>query len=91
MAELVYALCAFTSLACAILLARGWRASGARLLLWSALCFAGFFLDNLALVLDVVVYPDTDMAVVRELGRLVSLAGIVCLLYGMVLDDGGRR
>ncbi len=31
----IYPLCAITSLACAVLLYRGFRKSGARLLLWS--------------------------------------------------------
>ena len=34
MATLVYALCALTSLACAVLLLRGYLSSRARLLLW---------------------------------------------------------
>ena len=36
---LVYTLCFLTSSACALLLARNYRRTGARLLLWSALCF----------------------------------------------------
>lgn len=91
MAETVYLLCALTSLSCALLLARGWRRSGARLLLWSALCFAAMFVDNLALVFDVVIYPDVDMTGLRDFSRLVALVGIGFLVYGMVLDDGGSR
>ena len=41
MATLVYALCALTSLACAVLLLRGYASSRVRLLLWSGLCFCG--------------------------------------------------
>ena len=44
-ASVVYVLCALTALACAVLLFRGYRASGARLLLWSAVCFAGLTLN----------------------------------------------
>jgi hypothetical protein len=91
MAETVYMLCALTSLSCALLLARGWRRTGTRLLLWSALCFGGLFVDNLALVLDMVVYPDVNMVGMRDVTRLIALAGIGCLLYGMVLDDGRIR
>ena len=42
MAAAVYVLCALTSIACAVLLLRGWRSRGVRLLLWSGLGFVGF-------------------------------------------------
>lgn len=50
MGLLVYALCALTSLVCAIMLTRGYRRSRVRLLLWSALCFACFALNNVLLI-----------------------------------------
>ena len=87
MAELVYALCALTSLACTLLLARGFLRSRARLLLWSALCFAGFFVDNGVLFLDVVVFPETDLSGLRGFARMVGVVGIGCLLYGMIMDS----
>jgi hypothetical protein len=83
MPEVVYALCAVTSLTCVVLLARGYRRSGARLLLWSALCFAGFAVDNLVLILDMLVYPHIDLSMWRA---GAALAGTVFLLYGMILD-----
>ena len=55
MAETVYALCALTSLACAALLLRGYVRSRVRLLLWSGLCFAFLFLNNVLLFVDKVV------------------------------------
>ncbi|HEX4681190.1 MAG TPA: DUF5985 family protein [Gemmatimonadaceae bacterium] len=78
-----YILCALTSLACALLLFRGYGRSGARLLLWSALCFACFALNNLLLIIDVRVLPDRDLSIIRT---LPSLAGIALLLYGLVWD-----
>ena len=53
----VYMLCAATSLACAVLLLRGYRRSGARFLLWSSLCFVGLALNNVILFVDKVVLP----------------------------------
>ena len=50
MIQLVYVLCALTSLACAILLLRGYFRTRVRLLLWSGLCFAGLALNNALLV-----------------------------------------
>ena len=82
MANLVYALCAITSLACAILLLRGFLRSRARLLLWSGLCFVGLFINNALLVVDArIVY---DLSVVRT---LPAVLGVVLLLYGLVWES----
>jgi hypothetical protein len=80
----VYALCALTSLLCAILLWRGYRRSRQRLLLWSALCFTGLFLNNLLLVADVRFLPAIDLATIRI---LPAIAGVACLLYGLIWDS----
>lgn len=85
-AGIVYLLCALTSLTCAVLLLRGYRRSGARLLLWSGLCFIGFFLNNVLLFVDLRVVPDVDLAVIRLLPALV---GIGMLLYGLIWE--GQR
>jgi drug/metabolite transporter (DMT)-like permease len=82
MAALVYVLCALTSLACAVLLLRGYRRSRVRLLWWSGLCFAGLFLNNALLVLDGRL--TQDFSTVRSLPALV---GIVLLLYGMIWES----
>jgi hypothetical protein len=83
MATLVYALCALTSLACAVLLLRGYARNRVRLLLWSGLCFAGLALNNIILLVDMRVVPDIDLSVWRT---LPALAGIVILLYGLVWE-----
>jgi hypothetical protein len=83
LAGLVYLLCALTSLACAVLLLRGWRRSRARLLLWSGLCFVGFFLNNVLLFVDLRVIPTVDLAFVR---LLPAVAGVGLLLYGLIWD-----
>jgi hypothetical protein len=80
----VYLLCALTSLACAALLLRGYRRSGARLLLWSGLCFVGFFLNNVLLIVDVQVVPQHDLSIVRSLPLVV---GVACLLYGLIWES----
>lgn len=82
MANLVYVLCALTSLACAVLLWRGYVQSRARLLLWSALCFAGFFLNNVLLIIDVHV-AQVDLSLWRSVPALI---GIALLIYGLVWD-----
>ena len=83
MATIVYVLCALTSLACAVLLLRGYRRSGVRLLLWSGLCFVGLFLNNLLIVVDVRLVPETDLSAWRS---LPALAGLVLLVYGRVWE-----
>lgn len=83
MATLVYALCALTSLACAVLLLRGYARNRVRLLLWSGLCFAGLALNNTILLVDMRVVPDIDLSVWRT---LPALAGIAILLYGLVWE-----
>jgi len=84
MAEAIYLLCAFTSAAVAALLLRGYRASGQRLLLWSGLCFAAFFLNNGVLVLDKLVFPGADLSLPRA---LLALAGVTTLVYGLVTES----
>ena len=79
----VYALCAVTSVLCATLLLRGFRRTGVRLLLWSALCFACFALNNILLIVDVQILPTHDLSLVRS---LPSLVGIGLLLYGLVWE-----
>ena len=83
MATLVYALCALTSLACAVLLLRGYASSRARLLLWSGLCFAGLAANNVLLLIDKSVAPAVDLSLWRT---LPALAGVALLLYGLVWE-----
>ncbi len=82
-ADAVYLLCALTSLACAVLLLRGYRRSRARLLLWSGLCFVGLFLNNVLLFVDMRVVPEVDLAVIR---LVPAVAGVALLLYGLVWE-----
>lgn len=83
MATLVYALCAVTSVACAVLLLRGYRSSRSRLLLWSGLCFAGLAANNVLLLIDKRMPPSVDLSLART---LPALAGVALLLYGLVWE-----
>ena len=84
MAALIYSLCALTSVACCVLLWRSWRASGARLLFWSALCFAGLSINNILLVLDRVVFLEVDLYTWR---LVAALAAVLLLLFGLVWEE----
>lgn len=83
MALLVYVLCALTSLVCAVLLFRGYRQSRVRLLMWSAICFACFALNNVLLIIDERMMPEQDLSVARA---IPSLVGIALLLYGLIWE-----
>ena len=84
MLPVVYILCALTSLACAVLLWRGWRQTRARLLFWSMLCFVGLFLNNALLVVDTQVVATMDLALIR---MLPALLGATALVYGLIRDS----
>jgi hypothetical protein len=83
MAAAVYVLCALTSLACAVLLLRAYALRRVRLLLWSGLGFVGFALGNAVLVVDMLVLPNGDLSLFRN---LPVLAGLAVLVYGLVWD-----
>jgi hypothetical protein len=85
MAEAVYILCALTSVACAVLLLRGYSRSGMRLLLWSGLCFVALALSNVLLFVDLVLIgPETDLSLLRS---SLALVGVATLLYGLIWDS----
>lgn len=83
MAEVAFILCAATSFACAVLLYRGYRRNGVRLLFWSALCFLGLTLNNILLFIDLNVVPNTGLEVFRS---LPALFGLAALLYGLIWE-----
>lgn len=84
MAELVYILCAATSVWCAWLLLRGYRRSRAGLLFWSGLCFVGLALNNITLFVDLVILPaEVDLTVPRA---LLAVAAMAVLLYGLIWE-----
>ena len=75
MPELVYVLCALTSVLCAGLLLRSYRANRTRLLLWSTLCFVGLAINNILLIVDLVLTPpDLDLRFLRSGSGVVGLA-----------------
>ena len=79
----VYLLCLAASVSCALLLARSYRSSGLRLVLWTSLCFVGLAVGNLILFIDLMVLPTIDLRPVRQ---LVHLAAIAVLLYGFIWE-----
>jgi hypothetical protein len=84
-ATCVYLLCLLASLLCASLLLRAWYRSRSRLLLWTAIGFGFFALNNLALVADMLLLPDVSLWALRF---VPALTGLIVLLYGFVWESG---
>jgi hypothetical protein len=82
-AGILYVLCLVTSVVCAGLLARAWRTTRARLLLFSALCFALLSVNNLFVVADMLFVRGYDLTVLRQSATVAALA---VLLYGFIWE-----
>lgn len=81
---LVYTLCFATSTLCAYLLGRSFRRTRSRLLFWSALCFGLLAIVNFIVVLDMLVYPESDF---RPIRLWLSLVSVSVLLFGFIWDE----
>jgi hypothetical protein len=81
----VYVLCLLTSAACAWLLGRSYRQNRTPLLLWSSVCFGFLAANNLALIVDLLVYPGLDLRIAR-LG--FALAAVVSLIWAFIWQCG---
>jgi len=80
----LYLVAVLSSGACALLLFRGYVRRRIRLLMWSGICFIGLTVNNVALFIDLVVFPDLDL----RLARLIpALIGMTLLLYGFIWDS----
>ena len=85
MDKAVFAMCALTALACAVLLLRAYFRSRFRLLLWSGLCFAGLTVNNALLVIDRAVLPtEVDLSTWR---LVLALVAVLLLVVGLVLES----
>jgi hypothetical protein len=84
MGEAVYLLCGATSLVCVVMLMKAYARTRVRFLMWNAVCFAGFFVNNVILFLDRVVFPDMYLSVARI---IPSLVGVCVLIFGLVWEE----
>lgn len=85
MAEVVYLLCALTSVFCAILLLRSYRQQRTRLLMWSTACFIGLAVNNALLFVDLVLLPRSiDLSLLRSGTALVAIS---LLVIGLMWED----
>lgn len=84
MAQTIFALCALTSLGCALLLWRSYRATRARLLLWSSVCFAGLAVNNILVCVDFIIVPNVDLSPLRA---SVALLSLFFINFGLIWDS----
>jgi hypothetical protein len=84
MATVVYILGALTSLACCVLLLKGYAQARRKLLLWSGLCFGGLAFSNLIVFVDLRMFPDVDLYPARLITAAVSM---LLLLYGLIWES----
>lgn len=84
MAIAVYLLGILVTLACAVLLLRGYARGKKRLLLWSGLCFVGLTLNNVLIFVDLVLVPQIDLYTYRLVTALVAMA---FMLYGLIWES----
>lgn len=84
MRSLVYILNSVTFATCSTLLGRAYWRVRQRLLLCSALCFAGLAISNLLVFVDLVMLPQTDLYILRLSTAAVSM---LLLMYGLIWES----
>lgn len=84
MGPAVYILGTVITLACGVLLFRGYLRTRAKLLLWSGICFLGLAVSNLLVFVDLVLFPQLDLYVWR---LLTAALAMMVLLYGLVWES----
>ena len=82
-AEVIYLLCATTSLLVAALLLRQYLKRRTRLLLWSVAAFAGLAANNVLVYVDLVMFTGVDLSVYRGITGTVAMGTMV---YGLVWE-----
>jgi hypothetical protein len=85
MAQVIYLLCATTSLVAAAMLLRQYHRRRTRLLLWSVIGFAGLAVNNVLVYVDLVVFIGTDLSLIRS---AAGAAAMVSLMYGLIWEAG---
>jgi len=80
---LVYLLCFVTAGLCSFLLWRTYVQTGARLLLWSGLCFGLLAANALAVIFDMLIIQSVSLQFLRA---ALSMGAVAVLLFGLIWD-----
>ena len=83
MRSAIYILATLTNVLCSILLLRAFRRVGARLLLWSGLCFAGLGFASAMVFVDLILFPAVDLFLLR---LLITVFALCLLIYGLIQE-----
>ena len=81
--QVVYGLCALTSIACALLMFRGWVRDRQGLLMWVGIGFIGLAITHVLLFVDLVVITSVDLSVVRA---AFGLGAMTVLLFPLIWE-----
>jgi hypothetical protein len=84
MAPFVYIFVTIVTLLCCFLLFRAYLRVRLRLLLWSAVCFAGLTIANSLVFVDLVLFPDVNLYPLR-LATAALAMGV--LLFGLIWES----
>ena len=84
MRSLVYILNSVTFATCSTLLGRAYWRVRQRLLLWSALCFAGLAISNLLVFVDLVMLPGVDLYLLRLATAAIAM---LLLMFGLIWES----
>ena len=82
-ATTVYILGALVTLACSVLLMRGYIHGRQKLLLWSGLCFFGLSLSNVFVFCDLVAFPDINFYPTRLFTAAIAM---LLLIFGLIWE-----
>lgn len=85
-ADAIYVICTLTSLLCTILLARGYRRTKVKLLLWSSICFACFTINNILLFIDLDNYFFANVSNLGGVRTLPAAIGVMVLCYALIME-----
>ena len=79
--EVIYVLCAATSVLAAFMLFRHYRLRRTPLLFWSFVAFVALAVNNVLLFVDLAVLPQVDLSLART---TVGAIGMIALVYGLI-------
>ena len=82
-AEVIYLLCAASSLLVAALLLRQYMRRRTRLVLWSVACFAALAANNVLIYVDLVMFTGVDLLLYRS---MAGAAAMFIMVYGLVWE-----
>jgi len=81
MAEIIYLLCAATSLVAAWLLIRHHARRRTRLLFWTSVGFLGLAANHVLVVVDLVLRPNDDLSLLRS---AIAAGAMLTIVFGLI-------